>query len=428
MSGYSYRGRNPRGYSSYTQGYSKTSPTSNLPPDRDILQGLAKSPLQTVARPPTPSTDKEIKITNLHYAGSYNWVEKPSPTIIVPGSPREWLNKSLPYQVHADDGFSFKDQNGYRSPNAVLLPLITAVDEMSKRNGDDFDWASIDFVTDRNNLRKLLRWIAGGTINDFRIDLQLAGKHTVLFNRWEDRYKEQMSGRTFGFNFEKASTRPAPGCVDSTGHHRIVRYDLNGLKMVVRFEVDACIASEAPTSAPKSTPAKPGSSANVDDLIGALSGVTLSTAVPGSSPSTVADGAREIIVIHGGAEVPQSAIVELTTRSERNAASFDFKESYPQLFLSQTPHHFLAVHERGRFTRMTKRQLESPEIKNLAVDIIQPDLKKLRRVLDVIMALAIKHGERGRLSLVCQGGDLKVYERVSDKSCLPDDILQRFDV
>lgn len=210
-----------------------------LPGDRRILDGLSSTPLQTISIASPQTSDKEVKITDLKYIGSYNWLDKPSPTIIVPGmdlpfrqlytsdrepgSPPRWANKAPPYQVHPDDGIVFKDQNGYRCPTSVLLPLITAVDKTSKVNNEDFDWTAIDFVTDRNNLRKLLRWIGGNAPNEFRIDMQLAGK-TVLFNRWENRYREQMSGFSYGFNFEKESTTPAPGCESSTGHHRIVRY------------------------------------------------------------------------------------------------------------------------------------------------------------------------------------------------------------
>jgi hypothetical protein len=109
---------------------------------------------------------------------------------------------------------------------------MKAVDAKTDDPEDDqsvLDWPSIDFVTDRNGLRKLLRWINGstGTTKDFRIDMQLAGKNTVLFNRWEKRNRESLSGRpydSFGFGFEKATTTPAVGCEKSTGYHRIVKY------------------------------------------------------------------------------------------------------------------------------------------------------------------------------------------------------------
>lgn len=199
--------------------------------------------------------------------------------------------------------------------------------------------------------------------------------------------------------------------------------------MVLRFEVDACIPSETTAVAPrpKTPSAKVPSSNDVDDLASALSSVTLQTSE--SSSASLKPTKRPVItVISGGSYIPQSSIVELTTRSERNASTFDWKESYPQLFLSQTPHHFLGIHQRGRFTAVNKRKLDSPELKKIATDYIQGDMKKLRHVLSVIKELAVKHGERGRLSLVCRGGELMVYERVSQDSCLPDEFLQRFDV
>jgi hypothetical protein len=110
-------------------------------------------------------------------------------------------------------------------PSATLLPLITAVDKIAEEEyKPSFDWASVDFVTDRNGLRKLLRWIDGTATKSFRIDMQLAGTHSVLLNRWERRTREELSGFTYGFNFEKASTKVTTGCEESTGHHRIVKY------------------------------------------------------------------------------------------------------------------------------------------------------------------------------------------------------------
>jgi len=130
----------------------------------------------------------------------------------------------MPYTIPPDKGILFCDQNGYKMPKAVLLPLIVAVNKrFEMRQEPPFDWSAVDIVTDRNNLRKLFRW-ADGTSKDFRIDLQLAGTKTVLMNRFSQRYREMFSGRTYGFSFEKSSTDPAPGCKNSTGHHRIITY------------------------------------------------------------------------------------------------------------------------------------------------------------------------------------------------------------
>lgn len=109
-----------------------------------------------------------------------------------------------------------------------LVPLIRAVNTVSADQGKQgFDWPSVDFVTDRNGLRKLLRWATGPEeARDFRIDTQLAGDKTVILSRWEKLTREQggRSYTSYGFNFEKVATVPASGCGASTGHHRIITY------------------------------------------------------------------------------------------------------------------------------------------------------------------------------------------------------------
>ncbi|KAJ6476110.1 hypothetical protein C8R45DRAFT_873376, partial [Mycena sanguinolenta] len=404
--------------------FSNSAPSAPLSSDRDIIEGLRPTPLQTISIPAISTAAKEpVAISGLESIGSYNWMNASSPTIMVPGSPPEWQNKQTPYQVPADTGMFFVDQNGFRMPSAVLLPIIQAVDKTREASDTAglFDWGGekIDFVTDRNGLRKLLRWIGDAGTNpapkDFRIDTQLAG-NTVLLNRWEAQTRVKYSGYTYGFNFEKASTDPALGCEESTGHHRIVKYDLNGLKMVVRFEVDACI----PTSAAKASTARKVES--IDDLANNLAGISLRRTSADPAPIS----SHGLTVMNGGAVVPHSSILELTTRTQRRAAEFDWNDAYPQLFFSQTPHHFLAVHDRGRFTEVNKRGLTSPDLK--AVErTMQPNLRKLCVALRQIRDLVVKHGQRGRLTLVCRRGKLEVFERTSDASCLPDEVMARFE-
>jgi hypothetical protein len=114
----------------------------------------------------------------------------------------------------------------------TLFPLIRAVQDVESQletQGEEkFDWSSVDFVTDRNGLRKLLRWInftSGDPPRDFRIDMELAGSKTILMNRWEQITKEQPgTRRSYGFNFEEAMTVPGPGCERGTGYHSITTY------------------------------------------------------------------------------------------------------------------------------------------------------------------------------------------------------------
>lgn len=184
--------------------------------------------------------------------------------------------------------------------------------------------------------------------------------------------------------------------------------------MVVRFEVDACIPP------PGKYPRR--SVSNIDDITSSLGSISLSPA----SPSSPLDA--QLTVREGGSEVPSTAVIELTTRSVTSMKlnGYDWKEAYPQLFFSQTAYHILAIHQRGRFTEIQKRKLSSDEIKAVEKEA-QGDFKKLRNVLDTIKEIVIAHGRKGRLSLVCVGGELRVYKRISDESCLPESAIVLFD-
>ena len=69
-----------------------------------------------------------------------------------------------------------------------------------------------------------MRWATGsGRGKEFRIDIDLAGRKTVLLTRWEARTAVH-ADQTYGFSFEHHTTEDAPGCGGSTGHHRVVTY------------------------------------------------------------------------------------------------------------------------------------------------------------------------------------------------------------
>jgi hypothetical protein len=84
----------------------------------------------------------------------------------------------------------------------------------------------VDAITDRNGLRKLLRWLnpsPGRAVRDFRIDVQLLGAKTLVLSRWESPTREIHTGRSFGHAFETAMTCVAPDC-PSSGHQRVITY------------------------------------------------------------------------------------------------------------------------------------------------------------------------------------------------------------
>lgn len=110
--------------------------------------------------------------------------------------------------------------------NYNLLPLIAAVEDRWDQPDEPFPWGNYSFITDRNNLRKLIRWITQGEqpANEFRIDLYLAGEKTILMDRWDKRYRDVNSGYTFGNNFELATAEYPKDGNEYVTYHRIVQY------------------------------------------------------------------------------------------------------------------------------------------------------------------------------------------------------------
>ncbi|KAA1472265.1 hypothetical protein DENSPDRAFT_820977 [Dentipellis sp. KUC8613] len=396
----------------------RLSPSAS-PPGRNIHENLiVLKPIETLSVPHIQPGTPQEGISNVEYVGSYNWTNNKQPTIIVPGSPPEWTNCTPPFTLKPDTGLRFIDQDGYRIPSSRFLPMMKAIDVV----GTAVDWPSVDVMADRNGLRKLARWIdKGGEARDFRIDIELGGDRTLLLNRWEPITRDKAgNGRSFGFAFEGATTKPAPGCEKSTGHYRITKYDFFGLKIVVEYAVDACLLSPEPADTKDNNASQhpPSASSSVDDLTSTLASVSISQQ---QSPITSASPALNII--HAGHEVPQSSIIELTTRSQNYVDLLDWTDIFPQLYFSQASHFYLGVHQRGEFKEIRKQEVEKDMKKQREAEF--KTFQRLGRVLEEVQELMVEHAEK-KLSLVCEAGVLKVYERTTTTSCLPREIMERF--
>jgi hypothetical protein len=137
-----------------------------------------------------------------------------------------------------------------------------------------------------------------------------------------------------------------------------------------------------------------------------------------STPSNTSDVK---IIRAGSSEVPQTHLLEIKTHGR---ASMKWSKTYPQLYLSQTPHIHHAFHTNGTFTRVMKFTLGQSEL--VKVDkSAQEGFKKLRKLLDYIRSLVLKHGST-RVSLVCVGKTLSVYRIPQGETCLPADALALF--
>jgi hypothetical protein len=190
--------------------------------------------------------------------------------------------------------------------------------------------------------------------------------------------------------------------------------DFGGLQMVVRYEVDACSRSSLGA---EDSPSRSGS--NVDDLTDLLAGASLTDAKKSQEHT-------QLSIIRAGTVVPQADILELTTRSVRNAPDFDWGEALPQLHLSGTPMHILGIHERGTFQEIRKTRIGSTELRSAEAKA-QLGLRKLRAVLESIQDVMVGGDLSGKkVSLVCKDGKLRLYER-KGADLVPESVLQRFE-
>ncbi|KAI5987856.1 hypothetical protein EDD15DRAFT_1406470 [Pisolithus albus] len=268
---------------------------------------------------------------------------------------------------------------GHRSP---LMPIFAAVDSLHI----DFKYRDLDLITDRNSLRKLLRCIDRQHDKTFRIDVDLLGKTCLLTRREETLTDTINEFRGYGHEYVLAATRPRRGSEQEISHHRIIRYDFGGLKVLLRSAVDAY--------------AEPASEEN--SFLASFSALSIGPPVYSSrfgvkvkltSPRTI---------------LPQSSVIEIKTRAI--CRELDWKEVYPQLYLSQTPCLYLAKHSRGMFGQVEKVQINSHA---MAAHTRQAGVAmvKLEALLSDILKIVRKHGEGVPLSLVYHGGELRLYKR-----------------
>ena len=76
-------------------------PSGPLPPDRDLMDGLSKNPLQEMSVPKLDKNQEDVCVKDCTYIGSYNWMKGDTPTILVPGqiekSPLAYTNCADPF-------------------------------------------------------------------------------------------------------------------------------------------------------------------------------------------------------------------------------------------------------------------------------------------------------------------------------------------
>jgi hypothetical protein len=316
-----------------------------------------------------------------------------------------------------DSTLEFVDENILRSPLSPLIPLVASVEYWSP----SFDLSTVDIVTDRSNLTKLVNWIMNSHFyKDFRIDLDVSGRKTVLFTRWEGSAHYPI-GNGYTETFKWITTVSDRSRNDRFGHLRMVTYvgvfnfllwrefihpllckDFAGLKLLVRHEVDACLPTESDVKA------MPRTSASGED-----------------SPATV-DHPHLTLIRRGVELISQSRLVEVKTRSVGALRAVNWSEIYSRLYLSQTPHAYFGIHDHGLFVRIERKGLDASDRDMvLASQDAEYGLRRLGSVLYALRESMLEAKGDHALAVLCRGGKLALYKRTSNG--LPEELIHAFD-
>ncbi|KAL8335703.1 hypothetical protein RB601_008654 [Gaeumannomyces tritici] len=221
-------------------------------------------------------------------------------------------------------------------PPHSLAPLAQAIATMSPSHR----LRGTDLVVQRNSLRKLFALCGGQNPDSFRVGLQLVRDKTLVVTKQDMLTWHPSATRAsgVGLSFERLFTRAAePGREGDQSHHRVISYDLGGLRCVVQFEVDACYYAggegKMATGSEADDAARGGLTIEEKLLALSLEPPTLADTTP--PPTTAATAAAPVVLDSAGA-APQSTVAEMKTCNAGKRQS-RLSGALPQLWFGRTP-------------------------------------------------------------------------------------------
>lgn len=375
-----------------------------------ILAKISRQDLLDISSTPSAS------IADVKHLSSYNWIEATTPTIAVPGSPALWSPPRALPQLKKKKDWSLINiaQNVARHPHSPLEPLFRAL----YITNPSFDIRSIDVVTDRKNIWKLLSFVNPrlthrNGLGVFTINIEMA-KNTAIFSgavTTTHEWIKPVEFRGFGNEFEKAYT--ISQISGSTGHHRIISYRFGGLNFMIRHETDGYIETRRSK--------EPEDNRSVSSMLESMS---LSSTNSSSHPTL--PGSKLAIQEEGQAVALESTL-EIKTRVFHKLKPIDIQELAPQLWISQTPKLVRAYHRKGKF--------KQPEVENVAAQIRQwedgnqTDLRKLATLIKKILIIVRGYAGAVKVRYDVWEDELIVWkvDTEEQKVLLPKDLYSKWD-
>lgn len=281
-------------------------------------------------RPQSLDADKithqgNIELSNFSAVASYNWLDEPHPTILVPGIPPFWSPPFKAPTMKPDNGIRYLDQNADRIPCSPWEPVVCAIETYRS----DFDFRTIDIITDQRSLRQLYKF-AGRIGETFEISVDFVGSSVVFtpIKPWTRVTVLPNKHNSYRQSFEEEHTKIHSFAKGSISHYRLITYTLGRLHFLVRSATDAYRASNAgglPMLAVVDDYTQEKFTSNIETVSwNEEKGSTLGQCAP-----------DELQVIKGGFDVPQAAVLEISTRASPKTPINESKMI--ELYLAQTP-------------------------------------------------------------------------------------------
>jgi hypothetical protein len=134
-------------------------------------------------------------------------------------------------------GRRFIDHNAGRCPSSPMEPLFRAV----LVQDPDFDFSKIDVVTDRSVLTSLFKLDIDKALS---CRAEVVGNTIILQRHQADNVEVIDHFKGCREDFEKQYFEYRDDCKGSKSHHRILTYDLGGMKVMLRFAADGMREAE----------------------------------------------------------------------------------------------------------------------------------------------------------------------------------------
>ncbi|KAL3469204.1 hypothetical protein BJX99DRAFT_268459 [Aspergillus californicus] len=343
------------------------------------------------------------KITNCKVIGSYNWLNRSCPTILIPGSPPAWTPTHTLDRLPQDRGSYFRDQNAARYSAHVFQPALDAI----LHHDPKFDLHKVDLVACVSTLRNLLQFIVK-PCKEFRIIVEAVGSTVFLVRRPNSPTETIESVFGYGHTFPEANTTWSHGVKGSESHQRILQYDFGGLSCAIRYEGDGYL----PNVYQPTPPRRETAAMTPKDLLVPFDNSTIGSAVN--------EEKRDITIEIGGETIPQTAMFDLKTRSTWKRYEDVLRDEIPRLWAAQVPNFVVGFHNKGVFDDVRVEDVRS-NIQKWEEEQ-ESSLQKLVALLKALIEFAQGQKE-GRFEVVFNRGDeLELREIGGEIGCCVSDV------